>query len=427
MRNLIFIFSILFIIASCKEDESIIGLDLQDNQFTVIYDTIYSTATSTKYADSLSLNGASIGLLGDYNDPQFGRIQSALAFQVVPKTTVVNFGDNPIGDSVVITLKERSGYYGLDSAAIHRVRVYRVDQSKNLDDLDSTVVRFSSLEEYKGTLLAETDIVFNPNDTIGFSIKVMDDLNLANNFINNLASFENDTIFKDFFRGLIIEAENLSTNGNIVSFDFNVSETNMRLHYHTAEEDTVPKLFDFLLKDTESKRYSIFNHEYSGAPVGEALLQDSLFQQMSFIQGMNGVGMKITINNLDSLASESLWAINSAQLTLRLATESDSSKYFPPSSILVKMIDDLGEEIFIPDYQTSDGLSSAPENYNSDINGYKIRINRLLYESLLENKTSITLTIYTTSPLTKPNRAIIAGSSYGSPELRPVLYVIRSK
>ena len=41
-------------------------------------------------ADSLSLAGATIGLIGDYNDPQFGRTRAALALQLVPKATLIN-------------------------------------------------------------------------------------------------------------------------------------------------------------------------------------------------------------------------------------------------------------------------------------------------------------------------------------------------
>ncbi|MDD2564202.1 MAG: DUF4270 family protein [Salinivirgaceae bacterium] len=427
MRNIIFILSTLIVLASCKEDDSIIGLDLQNNQFSVQYDTIHTTTTSTLLADSLSLNGASIGLLGDYIDPDFGRVQPVLAFQVVPKTTVVNLGDNPIGDSIVITLQERSGYYGLDSAATQKVKVYRIHESKNLDDLDSTVVNFSTLEQYKGPQLADTTMVFNPNDSIGFSIKV-NKVNLADEFLANATSFASDSTFKRFFGGVIIETENRDTHGNIISIDFNVTQTNIRLHYHNAAEDTVKKVFDFLLKDINSQRYSIFKHTYAGSPIETALVQDALYQEKSFIQGMNGVGMKIRIDNLDSLAAENAWAINSANLTLKLVPEDDSiMKYAPPSSILIKMLNDEGNEVFTPDYETAGGATSAPENYNPDIHGYKIRINRLLRKALLENKQSITLTIYTTSPLTKPNRGIVAGSTYSKPELRPVLHVIRSK
>ncbi|MGI6479284.1 MAG: DUF4270 family protein [Salinivirgaceae bacterium] len=421
MQRLFIISAILLSIYACKEDDSIIGIHLQDNRFTVKYDTLHTIKTSTKFADSLSLAGATIGLIGDYNDPQFGRTRAALALQLVPKATLINLGNNPVGDSVVLKLIERSGYYGLDSAATQIVRVYRVNDGMSLDDFDSTVVNFSTLNSYKGALLAEKEMIFNPSDSTPFEIKLSTQ-EFAATLLNDSVNFKNDTIFKSYFPGLIIEAENQSTNGNIISIDLSQADTRMRLHFRN---DTDTTYFDFLPKSTSTKSYSIFDHDYSSTNIPTSLT-DTTNQPLAYMQGMNGLGIKIDINGLDSLFSDDIWAINSAQLILKIAPESDIDNYIPPTSIIVKMVEN-SQEVFTPDYGRPGGLTTTPEDYDNKINGYKIRINKLLYKALIEKQSSITLTTYATSPLTKANRAIIAGPEHANDSVRPVIHIIRSK
>lgn len=421
MQKFILTATILLLLASCKDDDSIIGLHLQDGRFTVSYDTIHTIHTTTKKADSLSLTGATVGLLGDYNDPQFGRTRAALVFQLVPKANVANFGVNATADSIVLKLTERSGYYGLDSAAQHIVRVYRVKDGMDLADLDSTPTNFSILENYKGLLLAEQPIILSPKDSIPIEIK-FNTPDIASAILSDTAHFASDTTFKRYFPGLIVETENTSANGNIISIDFAQADTRMRLHFKNNTDTTH---FDFLLKTDATKRYSIFDHQYAATQVSTALT-DTTFQTLAYIQGMNGVGVKIEIGGLDQLFSDEKWAINSAQLILQLAPESDTAKYLPPSQIMVKVVDGANE-IFTPDYQTQGGASTLPENYDITLNGYKIKISNLLYKSIVERKQTITLTAYAISPLTKANRAIIAGSGHQDIKLRPVVHIIRSK
>ncbi|HON19594.1 MAG TPA: DUF4270 family protein, partial [Salinivirgaceae bacterium] len=335
------IFLTLSIIFGCKKEDSIIGIDLQENKFEIRFDTLTHIRLATKLADSLTFNGAGLGLLGDYQDSLFGRTRSALAFEILPKSKVVNLGDNPIADSVVLRLSERSGYYGLDSAARQIVRVYRVQTGKSLKDFDSTVVGFNRLAEYKGELLAEREMVFNTKDSLPFEIKLSPAFAAA--LLQDTAYIKSDSLFKIYLPGLIVEAERISANGNIITIDFNQLTTRMRLHFKNSV-DTL--YFDYYVKTT-AYRFSIFDHQYQGTSVGVSL-QDSTYGQLAFLQAMNGVATRVKISNLDTLFSDQPWALNSALLNLNLAPESDTARFIPPSQIMVKMKKD-GKEVFIPD------------------------------------------------------------------------------
>ena len=97
------------------------------------------------------------------------------------------------GDSVVLKLIERSGYYGLDSAATQIVRVYRVNDGMSLDDFDSTVINFQ-LKHYKGTA-SRKEMIFNPSDSTPFEIKLSTQ-EFAATLLNDSVNFKNDTILK---------------------------------------------------------------------------------------------------------------------------------------------------------------------------------------------------------------------------------------
>lgn len=423
MHKILFFSLVIIALSSCRDSEDKLGIHLQNKQFELVYDTLNTISTSIKYADSISLSGATLGLIGDYNDPYFGRTQAALAFQLLPKASAVSLGANPTADSIVLKLTKRSGYYGLDSAAAHTIRVWKVKTAHALDTIDSTQVSIIGLFPYKGDLLAEKTITLNPNDTTPFNIPLDIKPEFATTILNNTDKYTSDSLFKTLLGGLIVEAENKSTNGNIVTVTYSENMLTMTLYYHSAAGQN--RTLEFVLKDA-AKRYSIFEHQYS-SHITDAL-NGTGNKSLAFLQGMNGVGTKVEINNLDALFSDSLYNVNSAILRCRLAPESDTNAYIPPPSIFIRMYDDSGEEVFTPDYIGSNANTTSPENYNTDISGYNIRLNRALFDILRNrHKTKLVITIYATSQLTNANRAVFAGSEYSDVNLRPTLYVIRSR
>ena len=412
---------------------------MQSDIFGIEFDTLHDIITTTRQADLISLSGATIGLLGDYLDPSFGRTQAALAFQLAPTSSNLVFGENPVGKKVTLKLTKRSGYYGLDSAATHEIKVWQVATGKSLDNLDSTEVKMNDLIDYKGKLLSHTTMTFNPNDTIPWDIELDSELAklLVDNLVKNDTLYKNDTAFMTFFPGLIVETVCTCSQGNIVSIDYSADLCYMRLQFSNST-DSIRSL-DFVLKNS-NKRYSIFNHDYETSEVGQAL-DNADYKSMAFLQGMNGVGLKIEINGLDSLwNNDTSYSVNSAILRFQLAEESKKDLYLPPNSVFIKMFNKDGEEVFTPDYIGQTPNTTRAINYINDtikdIYGYDIVLNRLLYEkigngingeNMAKREESMVITMYVNSQLTRANRAIIAGSEYADTTLRPKLYVVRSK
>lgn len=413
--------------ASCQRDESVIGLSLQDNQFEVRYDTLTRTATGAKRADSLSLSFAAHGLLGDYQDPHFGRTRAALAFCVLPKTTVANLGQEPAADSLTLELSTLAEYYGLDSAARHRVRVWAVAPGRDLADLDSAAVTFADLEAYKGDLLADQTLELITRDSSAARLRLDIDPSLPQRLLDSAALFASDTLFRRFFPGLVVEAESQSPDGSIATVDF-VNRTALKLHFHNTGGQSS---FDFVASNNNrAYRYSIFDHQYAGTPAMDAM-SDTTQQQFGYLQGMSGMAMRVRLEGLADLADGGPWAVNRANLVLKVAPESQSDSYAPPGSVIVKKLDnpdDPSSESFLRDYSL-DGLTTTSVGYNPEIDGYQISLKETLFDHLVQRGApgDLTLVIYPVSTLTKANRAVMAGPAHPADSLRPVLHIIRSR
>jgi len=429
MRNIPILILIVTCFLSCKDKDSILGLEMQ-GQFEIKFDTIRSITVSTKKsADSVSLTGAKIGLLGEYTDPVFGHTQAVLAFQLGIKSSVFNLGDDPVGESVVLIFNKRSNYYGQDSIFSHDVKVWRVKEKKDLKYLHDSVVSISDLEKYKGTLLSDKKIIHN-KDSVNFRIKLDADSNLAQELLDSAKKekFSTDAAFQKIFPGIIVETVCRCEKGNIIYVEYSANLLTLRVHYQSSLGKK--RELDFVLKD-DFQRFSIFNHEYDGTDVGNALDKLDDPNKLGYIQGMNGVGLQveIDISSLISEDSEDEYSVNSAVLKLKLAE--GSTEGYPANSTIHIRMPDGDKEVFTPDYSAT-VTTVYFINYDSKSGtdgGYNIHLTRLLFNKLKTTQDKkVIIMVYANQQLTSANRAIVAGGDYEEKkELRPVLEVVRSK
>src|SRR5687768_4847889 len=123
-------FSLIFL--SCKNGDGI-GLELQDPSEainTTRTDT-FTLVTTTVREDSLRTENLSYNLLGDMNDPLFGKT-SAMVFtepRIAVEGTGFNYGPNPQVDSVVLSFRYTGpqNYYG-NLNTTQTFKVYQLNQ-----------------------------------------------------------------------------------------------------------------------------------------------------------------------------------------------------------------------------------------------------------------------------------------------------------
>jgi len=389
--------AITFIFSSCAKEPGKIGLIVQpqDSWLKVIY-----TDTSTVYAHSqidtaVRSDELTRNAVGAINDPMFGNTKASFATQLVPETFGHVFGTNPVLDSLVLQLVY-SGAYG-DTNTMLTLHTY---------ELDSTVHRDSIYYSNKDFLTFDinySDYTFmpRPNDSVvydGDTMAPMIHLNLSN--LNTTlgekllepedGAMEDAESFLNYFKGLYITCDNVSSTGALAYFDLTLTLSKMTLYYSNDEQDSLE--FNYLIS-TAMGRVNKYEHDYTNASPEfrqQVINGDTaLGQQMFYTQGYAGVKTKISVPFPEAWRKLKNVAINEAKLILPGYT--GNQFYGAPAQLaLVKVLED-GSYDFMPDqYEGEDYFGGY---YESGSNRYEFRITRYI-QSLISDSTTVDFGLY---------------------------------
>ena len=98
----------------CRKPETDIGLGLQPSSELLnvaVVDTV-TVEFATVREDSLETDELSTGLVGNVSVPRFGWVRAGLATQLRLSATDVDFGPNPVADSMFLQLRYTGDRYG---------------------------------------------------------------------------------------------------------------------------------------------------------------------------------------------------------------------------------------------------------------------------------------------------------------------------
>ena len=270
--KILLLISIVAFFAACDKDFNEIGLDvIGDDHFGLIKDDsqtvlAYNTATGQVETSNLPVNS-----LGYYNNPFFGKTKASVVSQVLLDTINQTIGANPTVTKVELSLPYFShliskddttgdSTYELDSIqgfsiandkkVFNKIKLSVYENNYTLRDLDAAQ-NFLDIQKYYSGETAVFDTYKNPvrlnddsnltqNDEFTYSAaeiktyktvdgaQVVDTrsvpgmrLKLRNNFFQDklfgtgaAGKFFNNSIFKDYFRGLYFKAEASSASPN---------------------------------------------------------------------------------------------------------------------------------------------------------------------------------------------------------------------
>jgi hypothetical protein len=326
---------------SCNKEPNLIGLDLlpgsdrlglnfTDTSSIVAY-TIAEEPIITKYL--------ALSLAGHLNDEIFGKSEAEFYTQFNLSASGISFGDDPVVDSIVLTLV----YYGVygDSVTQHTFDVYRINE-----DLipDTTKIYYSNSEvEYNPEPIGTATFVpnFKEADSIdGKKINPHLRITLSSDFGQEILNSDADTRsnnekFVKAFKGLLVKPQPvLSGVGSIISFNLLDDYSRVNIFYHKLN-DTIAKQALFPINST-CVRYNKYNHfEFAGA--------DSQFlSQLSgnttsgdsrvFLQGMSAAKVELRIPYLGNISKVKKMAVNEAILVL--SNENPDREILAPSALL---------------------------------------------------------------------------------------------
>jgi hypothetical protein len=413
---------LVLLLQSCKKDDGF-GLDivsLPGDRFTMGFTDTISVLAMSRFEDSLQTSGVFLSLLGSFHDPVFGRTTAGLYTQALLPTSNVDFGLNPIGDSLILTLRF-NGYYG-NPRTHHRVKIYEIDPTTTFHK-DSAY--FSNQNLPAGDLLFDGLVRFNAVDSTTFNgvkvppiVKIPLNNVLIQKFINasNTPDLLNNTNFREFFKGLYITVEEATARnqGSIGYFNLNADLSAMTLYYRN---DTDTLTYTFLIND-ECARFSHFDH------AGHQHAEPGLLQQDTtgnnprlYLQPMAGVKIHLTMPYLQSLIADGPRGITRAELVLK-ADQSDftASAFAPPPRLTIARVNEEGKSVFITDFLEGEVFMGG--NYDPVKKEYRFRITRHLQEILSGKYPDTGLVVMVSGAAVTASRVTILGNTPVEQNLR---------
>lgn len=353
------ILALLVYVSSCEITDRELGEDLlppEDSVF-LFHDTVFNihsyVVTGEPFQSSeLVTDVTRVLLAGELYDTISGYSRGAAITQFSTNPSFRS-GPNLEIDSVVLSLYIRDyvGDMGQEiTFQVHEFteRIYR----------DS--VYYSDYEtegKFDPVPLAELSVLPENTSTLDFLITDQDfrDKFLA---LEDTTIVYNDSIFKDFFKGLYLTAKPSSEPGVMARMGLSNSATHLSVKYASDSTDvdtTAGKDFrwiDFPIDELFTQKINVFEHDYSGTYLSGILDKDSVSVPYCYVQGIGGVNTRFSFAALEEWMEKTPVAINSASLRFEVVPEEESGILYDdlPQRLMVGTILEDGNYEPVYDY-----------------------------------------------------------------------------
>lgn len=284
LKNLFFkaltLSAVLIFISSCEDDFQNVGSGLVNTiNFTSDSVALPVTAYTKSFINGPGVQTSSLpsGALGYYKDAVYGNTTASVLSQIVLSENNPNFGDNPVVDSVVLSLPyysnaltnaEGNAEYSLDSVYGNnpiQLTGYRsnyfLSQNTTSDLSEQSVYYSDQLSEFEGI---EGDVLFNipefnvsneeivtvlpPDPDAGTDEEtlsrsepaariLLDNTYWQENIIDQEGNdvLFNDNSFRNYFRGIYIKSAPINEEGTYFLFD--LSDSKITIYYTEGEDE----------------------------------------------------------------------------------------------------------------------------------------------------------------------------------------------
>lgn len=357
MRCLRTLFSALIItgsvvlLDSCKKEPIIDNPDLltEDDELLLDKDTLYAKV-NTLPVNSVESDGVGIGVLGNLNDPTFGKTYASVYTQFTLSSNNVFFGGNPGIDSIVLAIKY-AGTYGKFNQGFD-VNVYEVDQILDAagtyasnQSIPVKVPAVGNIYNYKPNL---TDSIRVKGQAFPSHLRIRLNDALGTRILNaDTSQLASSSTFYNFFKGLYITTNTGQNGQGLVYLELRNIISRLEIHYHSDAGDS---LTYYIPIGTASATINHFDHNYLGTVVSNAInFPNTNGDEVAYIQGGAGTRAKLTFEGLDTLATNI--AINKAEVTVYQAIDptGNDSIFTPPSFLNLLRADDDGSSKVLDD------------------------------------------------------------------------------
>lgn len=413
----------VFTIFSCGTDTDagkfVVGSDyLAVNNKVILVDTV-TVDMSTINIDSLLTSSQSRILIGNYDDPVFGKVKSNSYFQLSGTTYALNNSGsdtetaNLVFDSISMILKYDNYYYG-DTTQVQKFDIHRLTQKVKPNTDDSSFYNSSTLsysDESLGT------ISYKPRPLEKDSINIKMSTAFGEGIFQKIKSREVTDFdsFTEYLKGLVLVP---STSNSSSVIGFHTSTSKIRLYYSKYKSDKEDSYYiDFSVLDI-AKQFNSISSDKTGTliqnlPVSSSKLSSSLTNKQGFIQSGTGVACRIDFPNIKQLKYISdNGAIVDAQLLLKPVNNSYSEKYPLADSLRVYVADNLNR-LSSPLLNSAGSavygiLNKKSDEFNENI-GYTIPLGNFLQKEMLKTSDSRSSLILMLPGISKAVNRIVLG------------------
>ena len=425
---------------SCGTDadagEFVVGSDyLAVGNKVVLIDTL-SVEMSTINFDSLVTSSQNRILIGNYDDPVYGKVKSNSYFQLSSDTYAIQSSGsdtettNYAFDSISMILKYDKYYYG-DTTRVQTFNIHRLTQKvkPNIDDksfYNNSALSYS--DESLGT------ISYKPRPVEKDSVNIKMSAAFGAALFQKLKKREitDFDTFSEYLKGLVLVP---ATSNSASVIGFHVATSKVRLYYSKYQADTeeTPYFIDFMIKDA-AKQFNAISSDKKGTllenlPASSSKLSSWLTNHQGFIQSGTGVACRIDFPNIKQLKRISAnGAIVDAKLMLKAVNNTYSEKYPLEDSLKIYVADNLNR--ISTSLVNSAGtavygiLNKKSDEFNENV-GYNISIGNFLQKEMLKQSDSRSSLILTLPGLSKSvDRIVLGDQKHANNKIELKIYYI---
>lgn len=420
------LFILLFVgvlFVSCDSDvdagEFVVGSDnLSVTNKVILIDTS-TVEVSTINFDSLVTSNQSRILLGNYDDPIFGKVKSDSYFELTASgynlqtTSSDTEGANYVFDSIRMVLIPDKYYYG-DTTKVQSISVHRLLQKVKPNSDDDNFYNNSSLS-YDVVSLGTAS--FLPQPLRQDSIFVKLDNTFGDALFQKLKKREITTQeeFVEYFKGLAIQSLT-TTSGCVIGYGVT---SKLQLYYSKKVTDSETSILkEFTISDY-AKQFNRISLDRTGTVLSElpgttGRLSANLTANQSFIQSGTGLACRVDFPNIKELKYiTEKGAIVDAQLMIRPVNNTYSKTYPLADSLNVFVADQLNRiggtlnsAAGTPIYAV---LNKTEDEFDENI-GYSIPLGTFMQTEMTKQSDARSALILTIPNISKAVNRLVLGN-----------------
>lgn len=416
----LFIFALITIsLVSCTKDPDSIGLDVQppsDRLGTNFTDSSQIIAYSV-IEDSIVTSKLSQNVVGFLNDPYFGTMSAGFATQFNLPTRDVKFDFNPVLDSVVLVISYR-GFYGDTTSAVN-FKVYELAEALSPDATyhqdfsiatNQKPINFNSSQYYTSQI--STPIYSTDTAMPQFRIRLSNRWGQTKIFDKSgQPEIAGNDAFKNYFKGLLITAEDARGLGHLVYLGINKSTTS-GIYFYYHNDVNVGQTFRLLVEDdcARANQYKHNNYANAVSPIrNQVIMHNTLLgANQLYLHPGGGINTIIKFPTVKDQFKDRRVVINRAELVITNLIPNVKGFYVPQKITLAKN-SESGTYLFLPDDAITEGEDYFGGIYNATTNEYRFRITRYIQQLLSSNDANYGLTLFISGRAIYGNRLIFAG------------------